>query len=73
MLNSGHRMVEILKEALEEEETEAHLKEISVIISGGKTYHDIERAQYDNGVVTLYTLTHRIHVREQDMIAIITP
>lgn len=70
-------MVEIVRALIgaleEDDETAPELKEIGVWLSNGMVVRDIERVEVEGSVVTLHTLTERVHVREQDVIAVIRP
>jgi hypothetical protein len=67
------KIVRALIEALSEEDTAPSLKEIGAWLSNGRAVRDIEKVEVEDGVVTLHTLTGRVQVREQDVIAIIRP
>jgi hypothetical protein len=66
-------LLALLIEAIEDDDVAPELKEIGVALSNGKTIRGVEKVEVKRGIVILHTLTERVHVREQDVIAVITP
>jgi hypothetical protein len=65
-------LIDVLKEALAGE-TAPELKEIDVWLSNGRTVRGVEAVEVRGHLVCLHTLTERVHVREQDVIAVTQP